>query len=237
MHTLIQLDRNIWLHEDTMTLMSALPLRLRMTVVKLASGELWVHSPTTLTAELKDAIDALGSVAFIIGPNNVHHLWLAQWHQAYPEAQLHVSEQIPKKTGLNDSRILSAADSDRWLPDLRQLWLPGVPLFSESVFFHSASQSLIVTDLIQNHSDKPPSGFAGLLQRWFFAPLGFKGVCTAPPLKLGFVVKDQAAFAGALAVIQGWDFNRIIVTHGDIIENDAKQHFTRLSQRFLAVER
>jgi hypothetical protein len=40
------------------------------------------------------------------------------------------------------------------------------------------------------------------------------------PVKAG--VKDQAAFRSSLATILGWDFDRVIVGHGEVIEHDGK---------------
>ncbi len=35
-------------------------------------------------------------------------------------------------------------------------------------------------------------------------------------------VKDNAAFESSLATILRWDFDRVIVGHGDVIERDGK---------------
>lgn len=35
-------------------------------------------------------------------------------------------------------------------------------------------------------------------------------------------VKDKAAFESSLATILGWDFDRVIVGHGDVIDFDGK---------------
>ena len=90
------LGENIWVHEDVMSLAGS-KLRLRMTIVKLLSGNLWVHSPTALSSELKKKIEALGSVKFIVGPNNGHNIWLSEWQDAFPDAALFVTPGIPKK--------------------------------------------------------------------------------------------------------------------------------------------
>jgi hypothetical protein len=40
------------------------------------------------------------------------------------------------------------------------------------------------------------------------------------PVKAG--VKDEAAFRSSLASILEWDFDRVIVGHGDVIEHGGK---------------
>lgn len=233
MRLLKKLAENLWIHEDTMSLVANTQLRLRMCIVKLLNGELWVHSPTILSPELRAEVDTLGMVNFIIGPSNGHNLWLQDWHEAYPNASLHVSAGIPKKVALKSYQILDESHENIWHADLVHLYLAGAPFFNESVFLHQTTKSLLVTDLLQNHSDPKPPGLPGFITRFVFEPLGFKGICVAPPLKLGFVIKDKKGFASAIRKISDWEFERIIVTHGDIIEKNAKQVFSQLCQRFL----
>lgn len=226
------LGENIWVHEDAMSLAGS-KLRLRMTIVKLLSGNLWVHSPTALSSELKKEIEALGSVKFIVGPNNGHNIWLSEWQDAFPDAALFVTPGIPKKVEIKNYQIIDEGHENIWEADFEHARMPGVPFFEESVFLHKSTKSLIVADLIQNHSDKRPAGFAGFMTRFVFEPIGFKGMCVAPPLKMDFMHKDKANFCLFIKKIKTWDFDRIVVTHGDIIDADAKQVFASLCERFI----
>jgi|TARA_Y100000310_G_scaffold277758_2_gene295761 hypothetical protein len=227
-----QLAESIWVHEDDMKL-GPTELRLRMTIVQLAGGDLWIHSPTALTTELKEQVQEIGSVRSIIGPNNAHNLWISEWRAAFPEAELYVSSGIPKKINVSNYRILDASWQNIWPQDFDHEAMIGVPFFDESVFLHRKTESLIVTDLIQNHSDDRPSGFAGLVTRFMLEPIGFKGKCVAPPLKMGFMIKDKPQFKSFIEKLRRWDFVRIVVTHGEIIETDAKEIFLELTNRFL----
>lgn len=98
------------------------------------------------------AVDALGPASVILAPSNGHNLWLRAWHDAYPDANVHVSAGIPKKLpALGGYLLLDEASDPPWSADLEQQMLRGVPFFDECVFLHKASRSLIVTDLVQNH--------------------------------------------------------------------------------------
>ena len=46
------------------------------------------------------------------------------------------------------------------------------------------------------------------------------------------MIKDRAALVAFVNAVRAWDFDRIILTHGDIIEADAKATFERLCARF-----
>lgn len=50
----------------------------RGAVIKLSDGSLWVHSPVNLDPELKAAVDALGTVKYIVTPNYEHNKFAPQ---------------------------------------------------------------------------------------------------------------------------------------------------------------
>ena len=227
-----QIHDQLWVHEDSMKL-GPTTLPLRMTIVRLTNGGLWVHSPTALSAELKRDVDALGTVSTLVAPNNAHNLWLLEWDSAYPDANVYVARGIPKKLpALADYRFIDAQAQALWSDDLVLENMGGVPFFDESAFLHRASKSLIVTDIVQNHRGREHTGFAKVMTRLVLEPIGFKDICIAPPLRFKFMIKDRPAFMMFINAIQGWDFDRIIVTHGDIIEDDAKGTLARLCTRF-----
>src|SRR5439155_3993514 len=59
---------------------------MRMTVVRLADGGLFVHSPVPLDEGTRAAVDALGAVKAIIAPSLFHHLSVGEWMRTYPAA-------------------------------------------------------------------------------------------------------------------------------------------------------
>src|SRR5690242_12829448 len=82
-----KLDEDLWV--------AARPLKLivgdvgcRMTVIRLPSGGLLLHSPVALDPPTRQAIDALGPVRWIVGPSKVHHIFLGEYASAYPDARL-----------------------------------------------------------------------------------------------------------------------------------------------------
>jgi hypothetical protein len=223
-----ELATNIWVHDDELKLPGA-SLGLRMTVVRLNDGNLWVHSPTAISEELIAETNNLGAVAHIVGPNNAHNLYLKEWLDHYPEAQLYVSPGIPKKLKLSGNYIeMGQAFDNPWADDLARVYMPGVSFFDESVFLHKESKSLILTDFIMNFDLENPT----FIQRTVLRLIGFKDICIAPPLKFCFMFKDRKAFNQSVQQIKAWEFDRIVVTHGEIIEQGAAEHLQRLAARF-----
>ena len=79
------------------------PLRLavgdigtRMTVIRLADGGLFLHSPVRLDAETRRALDALGPVRAAVAPNKAHHLFVGDY-RTYPEAELWAAPGLAEK--------------------------------------------------------------------------------------------------------------------------------------------
>ncbi|KAJ7758943.1 hypothetical protein DFH07DRAFT_958082 [Mycena maculata] len=65
-----------------------LPWGRRSTAIRLSTGDVWVLSSTPLTHDTKAAIDKLGPVKWIMGPDAVHHMFLGQFKAVYPEAKV-----------------------------------------------------------------------------------------------------------------------------------------------------
>jgi hypothetical protein len=76
----------IWLCEYPVRL-AGTKFDARMTVVRLSSGELMLHSPCNITAAIAEEILALGPVGHIVAPGNFHHMYVAAAQAAFPEAR------------------------------------------------------------------------------------------------------------------------------------------------------
>ena len=148
---------------------------------------------------------------------------------AYPRAEIDVAKGIPSELStLRVDRILTSTMEPRWALDLDQSTMLGAPAFDESVFLHKASRSLIVADLIQNHNRKDQRGVGKLIARFASERQGYKGLCLAHQLKRAATIEDHEAFSEFLETIEGWDFDRIIVAHGDVVEDPVRSTLTDL---------
>ena len=122
----------------------------RMTVVRLASGGLWLHSPVPLTETVRAQMRKLGEVRFIVAPNKAHHLFAAACIDTYPRARLFGAPGLRgKRQDLPLMRELGPQAEPEWQPDLEQVFFEGIPLVNETAWFHCPSRTLILTDLCQ----------------------------------------------------------------------------------------
>jgi hypothetical protein len=224
---------DLWVHETAVRLLGMWS-PLRTTIARLPGNRLWVHSPVPLTHTLKDELASVGSVACLVGASNHHHRWLGEWRTAYPNADVFVAPDLSRKLRALGKHYILGEDAPQYWPGvLRQRFMSGAPLLSETVFLHEATRSLIVTDIVHNYNGLRPSGPLAWLLWPLFALLGFRGVCLAPPLRLPGIRRDPSGFAAALRAINAWNVSRVVVCHGAILEADASDVLAELSAKYL----
>lgn len=201
------------------------PLRLwigdigaRMTVVRLRDGSLVLHSPVAFDAETRAALDALGSVRWIIAPSRVHHMFLSQYTAAYPAAALCGAPGLAdKRTDLRFTHVLDDALRAQWAGELDHLLFEGAPGMSEVVFLHPASRTLVLTDLAFNVPRGAPNR-----ARVFHALVGAAGRF-GPHRIARLAIRDKRAARRSMDRILAWDFDRIVVSHGEVLETGGKR--------------
>jgi Domain of unknown function (DUF4336) len=122
-----------------------------MTIIRLANGSLFLHSPVKLDADLRHAIHAIGPVSAIVAPNRLHHLFVGDYVAAYREARCYAAPGLPeKRKDLTFHAVLNDRAPDDWRGHIEQHLFRGAPPLNEIVFYHRASRSVIFTDLIFN---------------------------------------------------------------------------------------
>lgn len=189
-----------------------LPCPTRMSVVRIGDA-LWLHSPTEYSSDLGKRIEALGDVAWIVAPNSFHYSHVASWAAAYPAAQCHASpDVIAKLPALPDPPIplTNEAPSD-WRAELDQVRVDQ-GRFVETVFFHRASATLIVTDLMQNFE-------AERIRNPFLRTVLRIGGSTGPGGQTSLDVRiavrgHNGRVRDALRQMLDWSPRRIILSHG-----------------------
>lgn len=189
-------------------------LGVRTTVARLVDGSLWVHSPVELTDELKSAVGTLGAVRFLVAPNKIHHLYLDKWVAAYPEARLYGVVGLPdKRKDLSwDGVLMDEKPDPAWGDAFEQRQFLGAPHTNEMVFLHVPSRTLILTDLAFNIHQ------ADFMTRLYLRIGNCRGRLKTTAIMRFFVRDKQAARASVERFLE-WDFDRIVVSHGEVFEH------------------
>lgn len=192
----------------------------RMTVIRLASGQLMLHSPCDITAAIAKEISALGPVAHIMAPGNFHHMFVDTAQGAFPAARTWICPGVEKRQqGLKfDGRLGDTAPPD-WAEEIDQVLVQGTRIMREVAMFHRASRTLILVDLIENFTDATPHT-SGALKFWLkYVFRMWNNPRPAPEYRMGW----SDAAVQSLRRILAWDFERIVLSHGDLIDRDARE--------------
>lgn len=193
------------------------PYPTRMAVVRLGTGKVWVWSPIRLTPEGVAAVEAIGPVAYIVSPNKLHHLFLAQWREHWPDARVYAPPGlVRKKKQLHFDAELGEQPEPEWARDIDQTIFRGSVAMEEVVFFHRASGTALVGDLIQRFPAAMATGWKGLFMR-LDGLVGQGG--TPREWRLSFL-RRKAARAARQKVL-GWNPQRLLVAHGECASSGA----------------
>lgn len=202
----------------------------RMAVIRLADGGLFIWSPVALTDALRASVDALGPVRHLVAPNALHHVFIADWKQAYPGALIYAPPGLrAKRPDISFDADLSDVPPPHWAGQIDQVVMAGNAITSEIVFFHAASRTAIFTDLLQQF---PAGWFSG-----WRAVVARLDLMTAPepsvPRKFRLAFTNRRVARAALARILAWPAERVLMAHGAPVSSDG-QAFLRRAFRWLA---
>lgn len=212
-----QLAPDIWIAEAPQTF-GGIEVGARMTVIRLADGGLLLHSPVHLTDLLRIELERLGRPCWAVAPNRFHHLYVGEYIAAYPELQLHVAPGLEsKRPDLHHAAILGDEAPPAWRGQIDQAVIHGYPLLNEVVFHHRASRTLVVSDLVFHIG--PESPLATRLVFWLMRGYGRPG----PSVAERVLMRDREAAKESLRRVLSWDFDRLILAHGRILESGGRE--------------
>lgn len=144
---------------------------IRMTVVRLSTGGLWVHAPVAPTPECLALLRGLGGdVEHLVLPTFAyeHKIFLAPMSRRFPSARVYVAPSqwtwpVPLPLpllGIFGAQVLDEKAPPPWADELplRVLGPAGLgPFpFTEVAFLHRASKTLLVTDAVVWIPQSPP---------------------------------------------------------------------------------
>ena len=208
-----QLADNLWFLPYELSLLGA-DLRRNVTVMRLAAGDLVIHSTGPFTAADIAAIRAEGAPRWMMDVMLRHDTFAQQGRAAFPEAAYLAPDGFSKVVGFPTQPLV---DQPEWHGEVTVLPLAGVPSMQEHVVLHRPSRTLIVADLFFNFGPDQPAWTKFLL----LLAVGSRhepGVARSVRLTM----KDKAAFQASVATMMSWDFDRLIPGHGSVIETGAK---------------
>lgn len=223
---LTQIAPDLW-HMERGFKAAGLPVTSRMTVVRFQDGRLWIHSPVRFGDVVAEQLRSLGHVAWIVAPNRAHHMFARHALRMFPHAALYgASGLAAKRPDLEGLVELGDSVPPEWQRDLDQVLVRGMPFVNEVAFFHKATHTLIMTDVLQCWSGKLPWSTSA------YARLTEVRSRLDVPRTVRLVTRDRMLAAGSARAILQWPFTRVITAHNSIVEHDAHALVERAFSRF-----
>jgi len=214
---------------DILTVVGRLDMPLtelprRMTVVRLRDGRLVVFSAIALDEDEMRALDDYGRPAFLIVPNGHHRLDARVWKDRYPAMAVVAPEGSRGKV----EEVVPVDTTDPRLddPDVQFVTVPGTRGHEAALTVRGAEgTTLVLNDIVGNI--RHPSGFGG----WFLKMMGFAGdePHVPKPVKLAMIDDKEALRRQLLAWSELDGLQRILVSHGDPIDDQPAQVLRELA--------
>ena len=197
----------------------------RMTVVALPGGKTAIWSAICVDEPALAKIEALGQPAFLIVPNPGHRLDVRAWKARYPSAQVLCTpgarEEVEKVIPVDETRDVLGDSS------VHLVVVPGLAEKEAALTVERHGRlTLVLNDVLANV--RHPKGLGANIMAHMF---GF-GVRQAqvPTVCRRVYVKDEKALASWFRT-QASDnrLARIVVSHGDVIDVQARQILERVA--------
>jgi len=204
--------------------MPLMELPRRMTVVRLHDARLVVYSAIALDEDEMIAPEAWGRPAYLVVPSDRHRLDAKIWKARYPAIQVVTPPGARAK--VEELVAVDTVAPDFKDADVDFMAVPGTRGHEAALMVRSAGGcTLILNDVVGNIHDA--KGFGG----WLLRLAGFAGDEPHIPSVVKMMVVDDTQ-ALRLQLIE-WaampTLTRIVVSHGDIIEDNPRQVLRELA--------
>lgn len=197
----------------------------RMTVVRLSGRRTAIFSAIALDEAEMTRIEAMGEPSFLIVPGDHHRLDAKIWKIRYPRIEVIAPPGALKS--VEEAAPVDATTDILGDPQVRLVIMPGVGGHEAALEIRRASGlTIAANDLIANVAHPHGVG-AHIMARL----MGFGVSEPQIPRVVRGIIEDKAALAAQFA---NWaadrDLRRIIVSHGDIINENAAEMLMTLAE-------
>lgn len=228
-----QIDSDIWVAEQPLKY-GAIDVGTRMTVIRSNNDQLSIISPIKINDAIKKQLDEIGIVTNIIAPNLFHYLFASDCKNLFPDATFWADLGLKKKKPdlpIDKTFDYKGGDlSDHlkyiFFDGFKTITLNGFSPLNEFIFYHVLSRTLILTDTAFNFDDS----FS------FSTKLVAKLIGSYNNLSSSLLERiattDKNKIKNTLQKILDWDFDRVIMAHGSIVDSHGKEKLIQGFENF-----
>ncbi|MCF3652479.1 hypothetical protein [Synoicihabitans lomoniglobus] len=189
------------------------PLGKRTTVMQLSDGGLVVHSAAPFSTADARALREIGEPRWLLECSRAHDTFAQRLRKLFPEATYVIPPKFPlTRDALAPASPWSGELPAGWKGEIEVQRIGGIPLLDEHAVYHGPSRTLILSDLVFNLSI-PDGERIPFFLRWV------SGITSFPATSrlIRMLVRDRAALKASLESMLAWDFERVVVGHGEMI--------------------
>ncbi|TNY19006.1 hypothetical protein DMC30DRAFT_418305 [Rhodotorula diobovata] len=221
------------------------PFGGRSTAIKLHDGSVWLAASHPLDPATLETLTALGPVKHIVQFDQEHGMFTGQYADAFPDAKLYFPigglHKWEKKRPLPPNYAVfehGAHEADPFEEttggEIRSASFVKGHINQDIAFLHAPTKTLIEADLLLNLPPTEQYSRSSSRSSLPFLSNMMKPGSTAHKRFLHHLAStDKKEMADAARKVAGWDFDRIIPCHGDVIETGGKKAWTDTYAWFL----
>lgn len=203
---------------DSVLKMPGMPLPVRSVFVPLEKAGVLISPGTKLQPS---DYQKLPQVTDLIGSNLLHTAGIPKALQSFPKARVWLPEDHEQKLKTKISGSTLTKEAWPFQAELAMITIKGMPKVNEVVFVHKKTGSLIVTDLGFNLTKVSGLGpwiilnLFGSYKRFALSKFYLRNIV------------DRKAFQDSIYEMMQFDFDQIIVSHGENIYSGGKEIFKK----------
>jgi len=234
-----EVKNGVWTFSRPFTRSGVVPFGGRSVAVKLNDSSVWLFASTKADEETLGKIREIGPVKYIVAPDYEHYLNLADFHKAFPEAKVIGVDGLEAKPALAEVKFSGIYGKDPegtkygFEDEISACYFSGFQN-KDVAFCHKASKTLIEADLLFN---MPPKEQYSKTNESPTGWIPFVGNMTpftwAHKFMIDRVIWDKPATKIHAQTVNSWDFDTIIMCHGDVIESNGKVAWQALYEKYL----
>lgn len=198
---------------DSVKKMPLLELPVRSCLVRLAKAQILISPGSELSP---DQLHSLNPVTDIVAPSQLHAAGVAKAARVFPQAR--IWGPPPLRDLKPHIAWTDPLTKEHWpyQEELAALHLAGMPDVNEVVFVHKQTRTLIVADTCFNLLNAQGPGAWVILH--LFGTYRRFGVSRF----FARMIKDKKAFQNSIRQLLSYDFDAIVVGHGELIPTNGK---------------
>src|SRR5262245_26926436 len=201
-----------------------------VTLLRLTDGRVAIHSSAPFTVEDVEAIRHFGIPSWLVEATLMHDTFARSASAVFSDLPYLAPDGFAKLSGV-PTRPLYPPPPD-WTGEIEVLKIEGLRKINEHALFYRASQTLVLADLLF-HFPADSRGWPRFFARHIMRLPRLSGISAFFRL----MIRDPETFALSMKKMANWDFEQIVVGHGEPIQNSAKRIFAQaLHDRGLAID-